>query len=119
MIKVTLKDGSVKEFESGITAMEVAKSLGMGLYKAACVSKINGEVKDLRTPLTEDCSLEILTFDDRTANGRCATPPPISSLRRSRGSIPRRSSPSAPRSTTASTTTLTSTCPSPPTCSRR
>ena len=64
MIKVTLKDGSVKEFESGITAMEVAKSLGMGLYKAACVSKINGEVKDLRTPLTEDCSLEILTFDD-------------------------------------------------------
>ena len=64
MIKVTLKDGSVKEFESGITAMEVAKSLGMGLYKSACVSKINGEVKDLRTPLTEDCSLEILTFDD-------------------------------------------------------
>ena len=64
MINVTLKDGSVKEFESGITAMEVAKSLGMGLYKAACVSKINGEVKDLRTPLTEDCSLEILTFDD-------------------------------------------------------
>ena len=36
MINVTLKDGSVKEFESGITAMEVAKSLGMGLYKAAC-----------------------------------------------------------------------------------
>ncbi len=64
MIKVTLKDGVVKEFDSGITAMEVAKSLGMGLYKAACVSKINGEVKDLRTPLTEDCSLEILTFDD-------------------------------------------------------
>lgn len=64
MIKVTLKDGVVKEFDSGITAAEVAKSLGMGLYKAACVSKINGEVKDLRTPLTEDCSLEILTFDD-------------------------------------------------------
>lgn len=64
MINVTLKGGVVKEYENGITAMEVAKDLGMGLYKAACVAKINGEVKDLRTPLNEDCELQILTFDD-------------------------------------------------------
>lgn len=64
MIKITLKGGIVKEFESGTTAADVAKSLGMGLYKAACACKINGEVADLRTLLTEDCELAILTFDD-------------------------------------------------------
>ncbi|MCR4925035.1 MAG: threonine--tRNA ligase [Clostridiales bacterium] len=63
MIKVTLKDGVVKEYENGTTAAEVAKSLGMGLYKAACVCQINGITKDLRTPLTEDCELSILTFE--------------------------------------------------------
>ncbi len=64
MIQVTLKGGVVKEFESGITAAEVAKSLGAGLYKAACAAKINGALSDLRTPLNEDCELAILTFDD-------------------------------------------------------
>jgi threonyl-tRNA synthetase len=63
MVKVTLKDGSVKEYESGITAAEVAKDLGMGLYKAACAAEINGQACDLRTPITEDCGLAILTFD--------------------------------------------------------
>lgn len=62
MVKIDLK-GTIKEFEKGITAAEVAKSIGMGLYKSACVAKINGEVKDLRTPIEEDCALEILTFD--------------------------------------------------------
>lgn len=64
MINVTLKGGVVKEFESGTTIAEIAKSLGMGLYKAACAGKINGTVCDLRTPVTEDCEIEILTFDD-------------------------------------------------------
>ena len=64
MVKVTLKGDVVKEFENGITAAEVAKSLGMGLYKAACLCKINGEYADLRTAINEDCALEILTFDD-------------------------------------------------------
>ncbi len=63
MIKIDLK-GTVKEFEAGVTPAEVAKSIGMGLYKAACVAKIDGEVKDLRTPMDRDCALEILTFDD-------------------------------------------------------
>ena len=64
MVKVTLKGDVVKEFDNGITAAEVAKNLGMGLYKAACLCKINGEYADLRTAIDEDCSLEILTFDD-------------------------------------------------------
>ena len=64
MIKVTLKGDVVKEFPKGITAYEVAKEISMGLAKQACAAKINGENKDLRTELFEDCSLEILTFND-------------------------------------------------------
>ena len=64
MIKVDLK-GSEKEFESGVSVAEVAKSISMGLYKSACATKVNGEVCDLRTVLNEDCKVEILTFDDK------------------------------------------------------
>ena len=64
MIQVKLKGDVIKEYDSGVTALDVAKSLGMGLYKAACVCRIDGEVCDLRTALTKDCALEILTFDD-------------------------------------------------------
>ncbi len=64
MIQVTLKGGVIKEFEAGVTAADVAKSLGAGLYKAACAAKVNGVTVDLRTPLQEDCELAILTFDD-------------------------------------------------------
>ena len=63
MIHITLKGGEVREFESGVTPAEVAKSIGMGLYKSACIAKVNGQACDLRTPITEDCELEILTFD--------------------------------------------------------
>ncbi len=62
MITVKLK-GDSRQFESGITVADVAKSIGAGLYKAACAGRINGNAVDLRTPLTEDCELEILTFD--------------------------------------------------------
>ena len=69
MIQVTLK-GDVKEFEAGVSAADVAKSIGAGLYKAACACRIDGEDADLRTPLTKDCTLEILTFD--SAEGKHA-----------------------------------------------
>ena len=61
---ITLKDNVKKEFAGPITAAEVAKSIGMGLYKSACAAKINGDVCDLRTVIKEDCKLEILTFAD-------------------------------------------------------
>ena len=64
MVKLTLKGGTLKEFESGVTPAEVAKSLGGGLYKAVCSARIDGEVCDLRTPIERDCALELLTFDD-------------------------------------------------------
>ena len=64
MIKVTLKDGSVKELESACSVFDVAKEISPRLAKAACVAKIDGEIKDLRTVIDSDCTLEILTFDD-------------------------------------------------------
>ena len=63
-MKITLKGGAVKEFDAPLSAADVAKSIGMGLYKSACGCKINGEVCDLRTVIDNDCELEILTFDD-------------------------------------------------------
>ena len=65
MIKVELKGGVVNEYENGISPAEIAKSIGMGLYKSVCCAKINDrDVIDLRTPLNEDCKLELMTFDD-------------------------------------------------------
>lgn len=70
MIKITLKGGVVREYESGVCGYEVAASIGAGLAKSACAISVNGEVCDLRTPITEDCKLSILTFDDE--DGRWA-----------------------------------------------
>ena len=63
MIKLTLKDGSVREIESPMSAAEIAKSIGAGLYKAACACTVDGEACDLRTVIDRDCKFEILTFD--------------------------------------------------------
>ncbi len=64
MIQVTLKGGTVKEYERGVSVAEIAKDLGMGLYKSACAARVDGTVCDLRTALSTDCAVEILTFDD-------------------------------------------------------
>ena len=63
MVKLTLKDGSVREAESGVSAAEIIKGIGMGLYKAACCVKLDGKVCDLRTLVTSDCTFEVCTFD--------------------------------------------------------
>ncbi len=64
MVNITLKDGVVKQVEAGTSVADLAKSLGAGLYKAACAAKVDGAVCDLRTPLEKDCQVEILTFDE-------------------------------------------------------
>ena len=69
-MKLTLKGGEVREFENGLSVSEIAKEISMGLYRNACACRINGEVKDLRTVVEEDCELEIVTFDD--ADGKHA-----------------------------------------------
>ena len=63
-MKITLKDGSVKEYSSPMSAFDICKDISEGLYRNACVAKINGEIMDLRTVITGDATLEILTFDD-------------------------------------------------------
>ena len=70
MIKITLKGGAVREYANPVSAADVAKDLGPGLFKAACSVRVDGEHKDLRTILDKDCSLEILTFEDK--DGRWA-----------------------------------------------
>lgn len=63
-MKITLKDGTVNEYSSPMTAADITKEISMGLYRNACCCKINGEVKDLRTEVADDCTFEVLTFDD-------------------------------------------------------
>ena len=63
MIKIELKDGAIIEVEKGSSIIDVAKKISEGLARVALVGLVNGEVQDLRHKLTEDCKLEILTFD--------------------------------------------------------
>lgn len=64
MIKVTLKDGNVKEINSPMSVFDFAKSISEGLARAATCGEINGNIVDLRYEIKEDCTLNILTFDD-------------------------------------------------------
>ena len=63
-MKITLKDGSVLEYNEAKTAADITKDISMGLFRNATCCKINGEIKDLRTVIDTDAQLEILTFDD-------------------------------------------------------
>ncbi|MBS5886111.1 threonine--tRNA ligase [Clostridium sp.] len=65
MIKITLKDGSVKEFEAGISVLDIAKSISEGLARNACCGIVNGKVVDLRYTVNEDSDLAICTFDSQ------------------------------------------------------
>ncbi len=65
MIKVTLKDGSVKEFESGLSVYEIAKSISEGLARNAYCGIVNGKVCDLRKEINDDVELSICTFDSQ------------------------------------------------------
>lgn len=65
MVKITLKDGSIKEFENGVSVLEVAKNISEGLARNTFCAKIDGKVVDLRQPINEDCELELCTFDSQ------------------------------------------------------
>ena len=68
-MKITLKDGTVKEYESKMSVLDIAKDISEGLARAATSAKVNGEIADLRTEVGEDCELEILTFDSEDGKG--------------------------------------------------
>ena len=63
-MKITLKDGSIVEFNEPMSIIGIAESISAGLARAACAGRVNGEIMDLRTVLTEDAALEILTAKD-------------------------------------------------------
>lgn len=65
MIKVTLKDGSVKEFEAGVSVLDVAKGISEGLARNACCGIVDGKVVDLRHTIDTDVELSICTFDSQ------------------------------------------------------
>jgi len=64
MIKITLPDGSVKEYDSGINAIDVAKSISQGLARNVISASFNDQTIETTTPLTEDGSLVLYTFND-------------------------------------------------------
>lgn len=63
-MKITLKDGSVKEYDSAKSIYEIAADISEGLARAACAGEVDGEVVDLRTEINRDCTLNILTAND-------------------------------------------------------
>ena len=76
MLKITLKDGSIIDVEEGKLIIEVAKSISSSLAKNSVVAKLDGNLVDLKTPITKDCSLELVTLEDPEAfpvlNHSCA-----------------------------------------------
>ncbi len=64
MIKITLPDGSIREYEKGTTSLQVAQSISEGLARNVLAAKINGEVWDATRPLNADCNLTLLTWND-------------------------------------------------------
>lgn len=64
MIKITLPDGSIREYDKGISAMAIAKSISEGLARKILAANINGQVWDTSRPINEDSSLKLLTWDD-------------------------------------------------------
>lgn len=63
-MNITLKDGSVMNFDGPVSVLDVAKQISEGLARMACAAEVNGEVVDLRTIVSEDSELSILTFND-------------------------------------------------------
>ena len=63
-MKITLKDGFVKEYGESRSVYEIAQDISEGLARAACCAKVNGQVTDLRTVISQDCELAICTADD-------------------------------------------------------
>lgn len=75
-MKITLKDGSSKDYDRAMSVYEIAMDISEGLARAACAGEVDGEVVDLRTVIDSDCGLNILTANDeeglRTIRHTCS-----------------------------------------------
>ena len=67
---ITLKDNSTLDLESGVSVMDVAKTISAGLARVALCARVNGEIVGMDEILNDDCSLEILTFNDEEGKAR-------------------------------------------------
>ena len=63
-MKITLKDGSVREYDSAVRVIDIAKDISEGLARVACAGEVNGEIVDLRSEIDGDCELSIVTQND-------------------------------------------------------
>lgn len=63
-MKITLKDGSVKEYAQAMSVLDIASDISAGLARVACAGEVDGERVDLRTVVDKDCTLNILTAKD-------------------------------------------------------
>jgi len=64
MIKITLPDGAQREYNEGVTSLEIAQSISTGLAKAVVAAEIDGQVWDLTRPITKDVAFKLLKFED-------------------------------------------------------
>src|SRR6478735_7483821 len=64
MIKITLPDGSIREYEKGISSLEIARSISEGLMRNVLAAKVNGKVQDASLPINEDATFQLLTWND-------------------------------------------------------
>jgi threonyl-tRNA synthetase len=67
MIQITLPDGAVREYEAGINAGEIARSISEGLARKVLAAEVNGEVWDTARPINDNATLKLLTWDDKNA----------------------------------------------------
>src|SRR5688572_30407600 len=67
MIKVSFPDGAVREYDSGVSALDIAKSISEGLARKVLAADVNGEVWDATRPIDRDVKLKLLTWDDSGA----------------------------------------------------
>ncbi|TXB62394.1 threonine--tRNA ligase [Phaeodactylibacter luteus] len=65
MINITFPDGNVRQYEAGVTAMDIAKSISHGLAKKVLSAKVNGDVWDATRPISSDATVQLLTWDDK------------------------------------------------------
>ena len=67
MINITFPDGNIRQFEAGVSAMDIAKSISMGLAQKVLVAKVDGDTWDSSRPINHDASLQLLTWDNEEA----------------------------------------------------
>jgi threonyl-tRNA synthetase len=77
MISITLPDNSVRQYESGITAIEIAKSISEGLARNVLSAKVNGVVWDATRKITQDANIQLLTWNDPEGKQPCGILLPI------------------------------------------